>query len=173
MFDPASVLAFATVGLVVATIALVYATWNLYSATRSMDRREALEERRALLLRKIDLAMRVAAVTHGEFHDRLRGGSVPVSFLDILALAGILEYQKDTAVSEMDMRRVVMVLREANRGTLYREGQAEEEWVVLHRVQEQLAGSLFGWYDDLGRIAAQLSSSLDSQMRRERPPSPQ
>lgn len=141
--------------------ALVYATWNLYRATRSMDRRTAFEERRKLLLQKIELAMRVAAVTHDEFRDRLKGGSVPVAFLDILALAGILEYPKDTAMDQAAVRRVVLTLREANRGGVYQEAAAGEEWAVLQRVQGQLAGSLFGWYDELGTIQAQLSRSLD------------
>jgi len=144
-------------------LALVSATWNLFRATRAADRRAALEERRKLLLRKIELSTRAAGVTHDEYRDRLKGGSVPGAYLDILELAGILEYRKDTAVDEQAVRRVVLVLREANRGVAY--PRFEEEWEVLHRVQEQLAGSLFSWYDELGTIAAQLSQSLDRLRR--------
>jgi hypothetical protein len=156
------VLAVATVVLAAATTALVYATLNLVRATRSMDRRAALKERHALLLRKIELAARVVAVTHDEFRDRLKGGSVPGAFLDILELAGILEYPKDTVVDEHAMRRLVGVLREANRGVVYQELGAEEEWANLHHLQEQVNGNLSAWYDELGMIAAQLAVSLQS-----------
>ncbi len=151
------------IATIAAAVALAYATFNLYRATRSMDRRAALEERRKLLLRKIDLAAKVSAVTRGEFVDRIKGGGVPVAFRDILELAGNLEYAKDTVVDEQALKRVVLTLREANRGVVY--PKAEEEWDVLHRVQEQLAGNLDRWYDELGTIAAQLSQSFDRLRR--------
>ena len=156
-----------TIGLVLATGVLVYATWNLFLATRSMDRRASLRERHTLILRKIELSRIVSAVTHGEFIDRLKGGSVPGAYSDILELAGILEYAKDSVVIEPDVRRIVGVLTQANIGATYAERNAEEEWAVLRRVQEQLNGSLSGWYDELGRIAFALGRALETLTQRQ------